>query len=96
MEVIVKKLASILLVLSTLTGVAGLAYADNDTNTGNIQNLERQNRAGNPAGKVAHNRLRSTGVRLPMAGRLCFLAIPHRRASLTNAASVPASWTTSA
>jgi hypothetical protein len=50
MEVIVKKLASILLVLSTLTGAAALAYADNDTNTGNIRDLERQNRAGNPGG----------------------------------------------
>jgi hypothetical protein len=42
-----KKLSSALLALSLLVGVAGQACADNDNRTRNIQELERQNRAGN-------------------------------------------------
>ena len=45
-----KTIASILLVLSTLGGVATQALADNTPNTTNLQDLERQNRAGNPGG----------------------------------------------
>jgi hypothetical protein len=43
-----KRLSSALLALSLLAGIAGQAYADNDTKTRNIQELERQNRTGNP------------------------------------------------
>lgn len=45
-----KTIAAVLLALSTLAGVAAQAYADNDLNTTNLQDMERQNRAGNPGG----------------------------------------------
>jgi hypothetical protein len=50
MEVVMKRLASVLLVFSTLMGTAGLAFADNSPDTSGIRDLERQNRAGNPGG----------------------------------------------
>jgi hypothetical protein len=50
MEVVMKRLASVLLVLSTLMGTAGLAFAVSSPDSGNIRDLERQNRAGNPGG----------------------------------------------
>jgi hypothetical protein len=45
---IMKKIASSLIVFSLLTGITGQAFAANDNNTTNLQDLERHDRAGNP------------------------------------------------
>jgi hypothetical protein len=45
--IIMKTITSILVVLS-LAGAVAPAFADNDNNTSNLQDLERQSRAGNP------------------------------------------------
>jgi hypothetical protein len=49
-EIIMRTIASALLALSVLAGVASPVIAANDTDTTNLQDLERQNRAGNPGG----------------------------------------------